>query len=322
MTIKSKNVFKPLLISLSIASALVAGCGGGGTGSSPGSGSVTTSQGQFVDSPVQGLRYDAGSGVTGVTDENGMFRYVQGQDVRFFLDNVPFGTARGAEIITPVDLARRDTGVDSDAINFESPGLLNRLRLLQILDNDTDPDNGIVLRSITGLANGGVINFTEDLANFVLNNSALQSLLGAAGLDTNTVRGVDASFAHFESYARTNLFQGCYKGAVENLGTLAITVQPDGTMSGVLTSPQEIESSVQGNMRGDGSFTLGRMGVSLTEITGKTIPLKSQAVSALKFGQNSGTLIMRNFDPLPDDAPAGTPDPSLSNTTGCPPLPV
>ena len=67
-------------------SVLLAGCGGslGGGGWTK---SATELTGTFVNSPTKGIRYAAmPSGVTGITDENGTFKYQDGDSVTFSLD--------------------------------------------------------------------------------------------------------------------------------------------------------------------------------------------------------------------------------------------
>lgn len=128
---------------------LLGGCGGGGSGGSGGGNpGVTTTKAVLLDGVVQGVRYDAGSGVTGVTDANGVFDYVEGQSVSFYLGNILLGTA------SPIDKPAGLTGILADKIvtplelvgvnaNLDDPQVLNRVRLLLTLDADGNPNNGI-----------------------------------------------------------------------------------------------------------------------------------------------------------------------------------
>ena len=66
-------MFLPKFIaSYFFASALLLGCGGGGGGTPESTGSRL--QGAFIDSPVSGLTYTAGT-ESGVTDTSGNFYY-------------------------------------------------------------------------------------------------------------------------------------------------------------------------------------------------------------------------------------------------------
>ena len=98
--------------------------------------------GSFVDSAVQGLRYQAEpSGLKGLTDADGNFRYRAGDTVTFYIGDLPLGEVAGDELVTPADVALAEYDNSDDQDNF----LLNVIRLLQTLDSDGDPDNGITI---------------------------------------------------------------------------------------------------------------------------------------------------------------------------------
>lgn len=102
--------------------------------------------GSFVDSAVQGLRYQAEpSGLKGLTDVDGNFRYRAGDTVTFYIGDLPLGEVTGDELVTPADVARAEYDNSEDQDNF----LLNVIRLLQTLDSDGDPDNGITISKET-----------------------------------------------------------------------------------------------------------------------------------------------------------------------------
>ena len=87
---------------------------------------IGVQSGQFIDAPVAGIRYVAGT-LTGTTGEGGEFRYPAGEDVRFFIGDIALGTAaRGKAVITPLDLVPGGT--------LDSPAVINIARLLQSLD--------------------------------------------------------------------------------------------------------------------------------------------------------------------------------------------
>jgi len=112
-------------------------CGGGGsTDTTLSSSGLETGTGTFVDAPVSGLEYTSGS-LTGITDESGRFTYEVGQSVRFKLAGLEIGeVTSGEHIVTPADLREDDP-------SGEHEELTNLLRLLQSLDDDSNPDNGI-----------------------------------------------------------------------------------------------------------------------------------------------------------------------------------
>ena len=88
--------------------------------------------GIFTDAAVAGIAYVASSGAAGTTDERGSYKYNHGDTVEFKLGSMILGKVKGAPIVTPIELAA-DNG----------NRLQNILVLLQSLDMDGNPENGI-----------------------------------------------------------------------------------------------------------------------------------------------------------------------------------
>ena len=145
---------------------------------------IVTKYAVLFDSIVMGAKYDAGHGITGVTDENGRFRYIEGQSVKFYVGNVFIGEGKPVDkpsdisvvtdkIITPLDLA--DAGEDID--NLE---VLKIVRFLMALDDDNNASNGMRLQSnrISG-KNGNLLDGGVDLDNAFGNRLTFPSLLNA-----------------------------------------------------------------------------------------------------------------------------------------------
>jgi hypothetical protein len=159
--------------SLTLASLAIA-CGGGGGGgsdgdSSPINSSQKVSTGTFVDASVQGITYQSGN-LTGITDASGTFYYVPGETVTFSIGGLYLGESTGAEMVTPADLLGVDKTSNDDA-------LVNMLRLLQTLDTDGNPDNGIAIPE--GLINNLEdleINFNQSTTNFAFDANLLSWL--------------------------------------------------------------------------------------------------------------------------------------------------
>lgn len=144
------------LIGLSII--LLTACGGGG-------GSGTTAQddpeqGQFIDSSVAGLYYEATpSGLTGMTDVNGVFEYEDGDTVAFYIGDILIGETTGASVVTPVSLV-------PGAVDETNAVVSNIARLLQTLDDNDDPSDGITIpTAVFDAALNQSINFS-DIAGF------------------------------------------------------------------------------------------------------------------------------------------------------------
>jgi len=111
--------------------ATLAGCGGNVTDTD-----VEVYTGVFQDSVVAGLTYSSVS-QAGVTNDAGEFQYQDGEVITFSIGGVVLGAATGASVITPLNLV--------DGADIEDERVLNILRLLQSLDEDNDPENGIDL---------------------------------------------------------------------------------------------------------------------------------------------------------------------------------
>jgi Ca2+-binding EF-hand superfamily protein len=155
-----------------VALGLSLACGGGGGSSSTEAPSASLSKvqtGTFIDSPVKGLRYQTTS-LEGSTDGEGRFYYREGEEVTFKLGSTLLGKASGGNTITPAHLF----GV---ANNSEDRRLVNALRLLQTLDADGNPDNGIdIAEAFTSLSEKFGLNFDQDPTEFSFSDNILQLL--------------------------------------------------------------------------------------------------------------------------------------------------
>lgn len=119
-----------------LASMLLYACGGGGGG---GGGGSSVNQGVFLDSAVEGLRFETET-QEGFTNSEGMFRYRDGETVSFHIGGILLGSSTGAPVLTPINLVPGANSVDH-------PHVTNIIRFLQTLDEDATPDNGIRIPS-------------------------------------------------------------------------------------------------------------------------------------------------------------------------------
>ena len=118
-----------------LAFTFLSSCGGGG-GDAPAS--IT---GVFLDSPVNGLKYEANpSGQTDITRGGGKFICKEGDTIGFYVGDVALGQTLCKEIVTPIDLV---PGAIDETDPWENPIVTNIARFLQSLDNDLAPYNGI-----------------------------------------------------------------------------------------------------------------------------------------------------------------------------------
>lgn len=116
-------------------------------------------QGVFVDSRVVGLQYQTETEI-GITGPNGEFNYRSGETITFFIGDIVLGEAEAEPIMTPVDLVEGATDQMDDEVT-------NIARLLQTLDDDGDPDNGILItQAVREVAVGITLDFNVTIDEF------------------------------------------------------------------------------------------------------------------------------------------------------------
>ena len=162
------TVPKLRLLALAASFALTA-CGGSDSHDAPAKPVAMT--GVFLDGAVEGLDYVAGSAAKASTNAKGEFTCNAGDSVTFSAGGVVLGSTLCNAIVTPLTLAA-STSVADDKV-------VNRLMALQLLDDDSDPSNGIRISSDvkTALA-GKTLDFAAAPAAF---NTALAAHLATLG---------------------------------------------------------------------------------------------------------------------------------------------
>ena len=107
----------------------------------------------LIDSPVEGLRYSTES-QSGLTNSQGEFYYRSGETIVFSLGDIRFPQVMAQARITPFTLAGTE--------NIDDIKVVNIARLLQTLDADANPENGIAITSKAHLAAQGIaIDFSS-----------------------------------------------------------------------------------------------------------------------------------------------------------------
>lgn len=149
---------KTSVLAFTLASVLV-GCGSdNGDNTDTELESVSTLTGVFVDSAVAGISYKTTT-KKGTTNELGEYDYVEGETVTFFLNGLEFPPVLAKGIVTPLDM--------SD----DSVTQTNVLQILQTLDSDGNPENGISIdeTTATGFDGSGLdvtsASFDTDVAS-------------------------------------------------------------------------------------------------------------------------------------------------------------
>ncbi|WP_139694140.1 hypothetical protein [Aeromonas sobria] len=166
-----KNVLA-LSVVTALSSLALAGCGGDGASTDNGNngGNVTkpTLPATFIDSAVAGLNYTCGN-YSDVTNPQGQFLFNDGDTCAFKLGSIPLGETqvkKGQTMVTPYTIAEK--GDKDRAIRIAA--------LLQTMDDDNNPANGITLKPDDIAKLGNTIHFESDDAFNTSLNEALKAV--------------------------------------------------------------------------------------------------------------------------------------------------
>ena len=138
---------------------------------------VVTDTGIFIDSAVSGLHYQTAT-QEGTTNTDGEFVYVDGETISFSIGGLELPATLAKAVLTPLDLVGT-----SDVYNRS---VVNIVRLLQSLDSDGDPSNGISIVEDAYLASESLsLTFDDEdfdalVANFVSNGGGNGVLIDKA----------------------------------------------------------------------------------------------------------------------------------------------
>ncbi|BBT08683.1 TPA: hypothetical protein PKO72_003252 [Aeromonas hydrophila] len=175
-----KNVLSAAVACV-LSGVMLTACGGGGdeggNGGNSGGGTDTGSKplhtAIFLDAAVAGLNYRCAN-YSSITNANGEFLFNDGDSCSFTLGNQLLGSVTlkaGSSLVTPYTLAGDDK---NKAIRIAA--------LLQTLDSDNNPENGITLDTAL-VAQLGIIELGSDDAF----NTSLVEALKTAGLTKDVV---------------------------------------------------------------------------------------------------------------------------------------
>jgi hypothetical protein len=199
------------------------GCGGSGGGDSApppanppaNPPAATAQQGVFIDAAVQGLGFNSGT-FSGRTDAQGQFQYATNETVTFSLGRTTLGSVAGGDVITPMTLAGTSDETD--------PRVVNLARLLQSLDADGNPENGIVLDdAVQTAANAvGPINLNQSVAAFAA-DPVVADLLRQARGPAATLVTTDRALGHLRDATFRFRYPGIWRvTSAEGSGEFAI----------------------------------------------------------------------------------------------------
>ncbi|MEE8056875.1 MAG: hypothetical protein V3T17_03420 [Pseudomonadales bacterium] len=204
------------LVVASSCAAFLSACGGGGssdiwpteTGTSTGS-----NVGTFVDSAVKNIAFSTET-LTGRTDEFGNFLYLDNENVTFSIGNIKFPTIAAKGTVTPQDM------VDSGDLN--DPVVINILRLLQSLDDDGIPGNGItILDGAHTQAETLVVDFSSDT---FATDPDVEMLVKGSGSVSTVLVSEEKAIQHFSNVIRFEILQASITIGTKTTTNTAVTL--------------------------------------------------------------------------------------------------
>ncbi|WP_052771986.1 hypothetical protein [Vibrio mexicanus] len=292
----NKTIITSLLV------GVIAGCGSDSSSTTATTGSES---GVFVDAAVANVNYRTET-VSGVTDSEGKYTYNLGETVTFSIGSIEFPPVPASGVVTPLDLAGTNDTEDDQVINI--------IRLLQTLDTDGDPSNGITISDDAKDAATTDIDFDVDKASFAANQTVL-SLISQGGQDSSVTELVSesAALAHFEStLSSVGVTFGKFVGTWLVSGTnenelLMFTFFADGTYvhAEIDTDPQNAENPDEISGMEWGKYSVNDLGefysdttyfdqngdTGLTDII-RTSDINSRDGGVLKFTFNSDATVL------------------------------
>ncbi|KIM10922.1 MAG: hypothetical protein KU37_07335 [Sulfuricurvum sp. PC08-66] len=209
-------------------SLLLSGCGA----DTSSSGSTGVSEGVFVDSAVEGVKYQTTT-QNGYTNATGTFKYKAGEKVSFYLGSQKLGEAYGDAKLYPTDVAG-----DS---NLSSTKVKNMLVLLQSLDNDGNTSNGISIHTALRDHNFSY-EFNLSATNFMTNTLSEINAIADKNFSYSAISETTA-LAHFADTKRK-----IYFGSDLNLtGTTVMALVYRNTTATICNSLQTSANLVKNN---------------------------------------------------------------------------
>jgi len=144
--------------------------------------------GVFIDSAVANLSYTtAPGGKNGTTSANGEYEYLEGDTVTFSIGALVFPPVAAKGVVTPMDMANSDSA---------SPISVNIAALLQSLDADGNPDNGIDIPAAAA-EHANQIDFEQPYSSFAALPAVVNLVANSGSTNTALVSEAQAK-AHLD----------------------------------------------------------------------------------------------------------------------------
>ena len=244
---------------LTSALALLTACGGGGSSGTPAESDAPPVEsgpspriGVFLDSPVINIGYKTDT-LEGDTNSLGEYEYLLGETVTFFIGDLEFPPVEVSATVTALDLA--------GTTDTSDPRVVNMIRLLQTLDQDGNPENGI---TISDTAKSSATQVEFNLSEDVFASSlAVTTLIMNAGQDNTVVALVsrDDAIDHF-SRTLSELPAGLAFDGVDDRVTVPYDasfpteVFSAGAWINIVTPPAQSPGAIIARGEDDNSFDL------------------------------------------------------------------
>ena len=182
-----KIVFRFVLAALFFA--VLTGCDEDSVSSDTDPPGVIPKTGVFIDAPVSNIGYRTET-QNDVTIENGEFLYFGGENVTFFIGDLEFPTVAAQTVVTPFTLAKTN--------DFEDQQVINIARLLQSIDEDGNPDNGITIPANASTI-ASAVDFDVPTTTFE-NSPAVINLVANSGSTNTTLIPIDDVISHLNRH--------------------------------------------------------------------------------------------------------------------------
>lgn len=134
-----------------------------------------------------GLAYETDTH-SGFTNENGEFTYEEGESITFSIGGIRFPAVAGGSTVTPFDLFEDESEV------------INVARLLQSLDEDGDPENGITITDQAHVVAADIAELDFSDPDFASATQVVNLIANSGSSNTSIVDKKQAS-NHLDRYA-------------------------------------------------------------------------------------------------------------------------
>jgi len=237
----------------------MASCGGddaAAPGGGGGGGVVLTPDASFVDCWVQGLEYSTPAR-SGVTEEYGVFEAKLGDPVTFSIGGIDLGTGVAGPFMNPIEVAQA-----TDIFEYVPT---NMACLLQTIDDDGDPSNGVVItEAVRTAAAGKTLDFDQRPQDFSSDTNVQKVVSDLTAATTSGTRPL-VDYVAARNHLRATLmvalagkyggdFRG-YRGDDEWEGIWELMVDPNGNMTVTMSPDRGDPVDLTGILQPGGSFT-------------------------------------------------------------------